>query len=116
MPAIVTTFESILSQSQLSGAGVSPVHATGTNHASERSDEHSVPLVRTAGTAAPVPRGVFDLVLRDQVRLSAELMNEEALPEMTQNLLLLSLAGFSVHGLVMAITANAFSALFAFPL
>jgi hypothetical protein len=69
------------------------------------------PLAIAAPLAAPEPdsddrRGMFDLVLRGQKRLSVVLRDEAALPMTTQKLLALSLLGLAVQGLVLGLTAQ----------
>ncbi len=58
------------------------------------------PTSPAADPALDARSGMFDLVLRGQKRLSALLRDEAALPQTIQKLLLLSLLGLAVHGLV----------------
>jgi hypothetical protein len=60
----------------------------------------------TEQATPPDALGLFDLVLRGQQQLSVLLRHERALPSVTQRLLLLSLLGLAVHGLVVGLAAQ----------
>jgi hypothetical protein len=55
--------------------------------------------------SGPTP-GVFELILRGPARLNALMRDESALPGVTQKLLLLSLLGLAVHGVVVGLAAT----------
>lgn len=55
--------------------------------------------------SGPTP-GVFELILRGPTRLNALMRDERALPGVTQKLLLLSLLGLAVQGLVVGFAAT----------
>jgi hypothetical protein len=66
----------------------------------------SLPSPETEPTGA-VP-GMFDLVLRGEVRLNRLLRDEAVLPELLQKMLLLSVLGLSIHGVVLGLAAELF--------
>ena len=57
-------------------------------------------------TAADRERGLFDLLLRGQDRLTALLTDERELPGIIQQMLGLSVFGMAVHGLVVGLAAQ----------
>jgi hypothetical protein len=75
-----------------------------------------VPVPVPVPVPAPVPRtpeppaepdlGMFDLILRGQAHLTSVLRREEDLPVTMQKLLVLSLLGLGVHGLVVGFAAE----------
>lgn len=80
-------------------------------------DPNTIPLLVPRPPAPPTPivssntnssssLGMFDLVLRGQEQLTEVLRDERALPVATQRLLLLSLLGLGVHGLVVGFAAE----------
>jgi hypothetical protein len=64
-----------------------------------------LPILAPEAPLAPT-LGMFDLVLRGQEQLTQVLRDERALPVATQRLLVLSLLGLGVHGLVVGFAAQ----------
>jgi hypothetical protein len=81
-----------------------------------------VDVVPSPDSASPSPKasspavdseaalGMFDLILRGQAHLTSVLRREEDLPATLQKLLVLSLLGLGVHGLVVGFAAEVLSA------
>lgn len=65
-------------------------------------------LKNPAPPPGPVP-GMFDLILRGEVRLHRLLRDEAGLPEVIQKLLALSVLGLTIHGVVLGLAAELFA-------
>ncbi|MDY7229690.1 hypothetical protein [Hyalangium rubrum] len=57
---------------------------------------------------SPVP-GMFDLILRGEMRLHRLLRDEAGLPEVIQKFLALSVLGLTIHGVVLGLAAELFA-------